>query len=108
EPAAGITLNLTTSKDITQPSPSSADDADRSASCSSSFVSNPQDSPAPTNLIMPTLSREYSYNTPAMRTTRSSERRRSILTNRRSHARTTHSVIPYISEQQATISEEEK
>ncbi|CAF2144928.1 unnamed protein product [Rotaria magnacalcarata] len=108
EPAAGITLNLTTSKDITQPSPSSADDADRSASCSSSFVSNQQDSPAPTNLIMPTLSREYSYNTPAMRITRSSERRRSILTNRRSHARTTHSVIPYISEQQATISEEEK
>ncbi len=92
EQNGGITLNLTTS-------PASAEEADRSASSSSSYISTQQDITTPTDPIMPVLSREFTYNTPTARTTRSSERRRSILLNRPSHL-----CIP---EQQPTISEEE-
>ncbi|CAF3498843.1 unnamed protein product [Rotaria sp. Silwood1] len=108
QPAAGITLNLTISKDTNPVSPSSAEEADRSASSSSSYLSYQQDIPTPNNPKMPVLSREYSYNTPTTRATRSSERRRSIIANRRSNTRLIHSVIPRIQEQQTTITEEEK
>jgi hypothetical protein len=71
-----ITLNLTTS-------PTSAEEADRSASSScSSYISTEQDiTTTPTDPKMPILSREFTYNTPTSRVTRSSERRRSILIN---------------------------
>jgi hypothetical protein len=104
EQPAGITLNLTESKDNNPTSPTSAEEADCSASSSSSYVSLQQDIPTPTELQMPVLSREYTFNTPTARPTRSSERRRSILTNRQSYG---HSLIPPILEQQ-TISEEER
>ncbi|CAF5093576.1 unnamed protein product, partial [Rotaria sp. Silwood1] len=102
------TLNLTISKDTNPVSPSSAEEADRSASSSSSYLSYQPDIPTPNNPKMPVLSREYSYNTPTTRATRSSERRRSIIANRRSNTRLIHSVIPRIQEQQTTITEEEK
>ncbi|CAF4419785.1 unnamed protein product [Rotaria sp. Silwood2] len=108
EPAAGITLNLTASKDSNPISPSSAEEADCSASSSSSYFSYQHDMSTLNNPKMPVLSREYSYNTPTIRATRSSERRRSIITNRRSNTRLVHSVIPRIPEQQTTITEEEK
>ncbi|CAF3650065.1 unnamed protein product [Rotaria sordida] len=107
DPAAGITLNLTASQDRNTLSPNSAEEADRSASSSSSsYISYQQDISTPNNPKLPVLSREYSYNTP---TTRSAEHRRSMVTNRRSHnTRLIHSMIPRISEQQTTIIEEEK
>lgn len=72
----GITLNLTES-------PASAEEADRSASSScSSYISIQQDMTTPINPKMPVLSREFTYNTPTERKTRSSERRRSILLTR--------------------------
>jgi hypothetical protein len=108
EQNAGITLNLTGSKEIHSTSPTSAEEADRSASSScSSNLSIQQDITTPTDPKMPVLSREFTYNTPTARVTRSSERRRSILTNRPSPARLAQSLIPTIPEQQATISEEE-
>jgi len=107
EQNAGITLNLTGSKDINTISPTSAEEADRSASSScSSYVSTQQDITTPIDPKIPILSREFTYNTPTARTTRSSERRRSILTNRPSSSRLTQSLIPE-QQQQPTISEEE-
>jgi hypothetical protein len=108
EQNAGITLNLTGSKEINSSSPTSAEEADRSASSScSSYLSSQQDVTTPTDPKMPVLSREFTYNTPTTRVTRSSEHRRSILTNRPSPVRLTQSLIPTIPEQQATIAEEE-
>jgi hypothetical protein len=97
----GITLNLTGSKEMNPTSPTSAEEADRNASSScSSYASIQQETPIPTDPKMPVLSREFTYNTPTARTTRSSERRRSILLNLRSQ-----SLIP--EQQQPTIIEEE-
>ena len=94
---AGITLNLTESKEIQSTSPTSAEEADRSASSScSSYVSIPQEAATPTNARKPVLSREFTYNTPTSRSTRSSERRRSIFIN---PPRATQSLIPTIPEQ---------
>jgi len=77
--AEGITLNLTTS----------AEEADRSGSTTcSSFM------PTPTEPKQPVLSREFTFNTPIERPTRSSERRRSITVNRPSPKRLTRSLVP--------------
>jgi hypothetical protein len=107
EQQGGITLNLTGLKEIDTTSPTSAEEADCSASTSSSsYISSQQDFATPTDLKMPVLSKEYTYNTPTARPTRSSERRRSFLINHSSYTRSTQSLIPPILEQQ-TISEEE-
>lgn len=94
---AGITLNLTGSKEIQSTSPTSAEEADRSASSScSSYVSIQREVATPTDTKKPVLSREFTYNTPTTRSTRSSERRRSIFIN---PPRATQSLIPTIPEQ---------
>ena len=105
---AGITLNLTGSKDINTTSPNSAEEADRSASSSSPDMSTEQDIITPSDPKKPVLSLEYTFHTPTARPTRSSERRRSLITNRQSYTRSTQSLIPPIVEQEPTISEEEK
>ena len=107
---AGVTLNLTESREMHSASLTSAEEADRSASSScSSYLSMQPNIATPTDLKMPVLSREFTYNTPTTRITRASERRRSILINHPSPARATQSLIPTIpeQEQQQTITEEE-
>lgn len=84
-----VTLNLTATKELDTTSPTSAEEADRSASTTcSSFM------PTPTDPKQPVLSREFTYNTPTIRPTRSSERRRSITINRPSPKRLTQSLVP--------------
>ena len=108
EQTDGIILNRTRSEDDRSICPNSADEADRSASSSSSYVSTQQDLTTPTSPKMPILSREYTYNTPTARIMHSSERRRPIITTRSSTTHSTHSMISTISERQITLPEEEK
>ena len=105
---AGITLNLTGLKEIQSTSPTSAEEADRSASSScSSYVSTQQEITTPIDPKKPVLSREFTYNTPTTRSTRSSERRRSIFLNPPPNPRATQSLIPMLPERQPTNIEEE-
>ncbi|CAF1305699.1 unnamed protein product [Adineta steineri] len=108
EQMAGITLNLTETKEINSTSPTSAEEADCSASFSSSHISPQQDINTPIDTKMPVLSREFTYNTPTSRTTRSSQQRRSIITNYQNYSRSAHSLITTIPEQQTTASSEEE
>ena len=107
QPAVGITLNLTTTKEVDPSSPSSAEEADRSAS--SSGESPPADIVSPSEPMMTSvLSREYTYDTPTRRTTRSSHRRHSSITNRLSSIRPAKSTIPPIEERSPMVTEDEK
>ncbi|CAF1054636.1 unnamed protein product [Adineta ricciae] len=108
EQAAGITLNLTETKEIDSSSTTSAEEADCSASSScASFISPQVNIGTPADAKKPVLSREFTYDSPALRKTRSLQHR-SILLNRPSSSRSNQSLIPPIPEQQVTNSSEEE
>ena len=90
----------------TSESPNSAEEADRSASSSDASPEEEKEEvpPTPIESLNPVLSREFTYNTPTVPSTRASERCR----RRRSTIRSTRSCIPSIENQPAPITEEEK
>jgi len=97
--SGNVTLNLTTTKEMNC---SSADDADRSGS-TEDIVTPVQPE------LTAELSREFTFNTPTLRTTRASERRRSMMkTSTNIVTRSARSCLPSIPIQSEPIREEEK